>query len=354
MKHQFIYKKKWTEFTDLPASAPENDWYISFINNQLMPLIQNSEFLKETSSSVKEETALSLAAYLHDAVAQSGGWKRFTDRHQALYGRPLPFYHLTETYLPDEINREDIALICWLSGKYTETDDFNTPTPCPDPFQPQLLEFSQQVYELMDSVFEEAPFSDEETISDWVMWMEILEMPPFSLPNMKQETDLTEDVRRCLEYSGGHPLLFFETYHELIRFLTDVLGWSSSPYEPIFPEWRNKSHFIIYPNSKGLLLADSVAWYFCDPKNPYYDAKKAREKGWRMFTTLFSCPIDLLYYGMFNGLLPDVELPFPKGKETLQENWDFIMRLFLPDAFYDEYDKSTNSYCDTYSDDEYE
>lgn len=34
-------------------------------------------------------------------------------------------------------------------------------------------------------------------------------------------------------------------------------------------------------------------------------------------------------YGMLKGILSDVQLPFPNGKEVLYENWDFIVRYYL-------------------------
>ena len=37
---------------------------------------------------------------------------------------------------------------------------------------------------------------------------------------------------------------------------------------------------------------------------------------------------------IFRLLLPDAQLPFPQGKEVLQNNWDFITRYFL-DEYYE-------------------
>ena len=48
-----------------------------------------------------------------------------------------------------------------------------------------------------------------------------------------------------------------------------------------------------------------------------------------MFCQPGECPFDLLKYGMTKGILPDVELPFLKGKETLHQYWDFIARYYL-------------------------
>lgn len=87
--------------------------------------------------------------------------------------------------------------------------------------------------------------------------------------------------------------------------------------------------FVIYANAKGMLVAHNVAAYFCEEHNPMYDAKRAAAEGYKMFCQPGECPFDLLKYGMAKGILPDVELPFLKGKETLHQYWDFIARYYL-------------------------
>ena len=72
-----------------------------------------------------------------------------------------------------------------------------------------------------------------------------------------------------------------------------------------------------------------LAAYFCEEHNPMYDAKRAAAEGYKMFCQPGECPFDLLKYGMTKGILPDVELPFLKGKETLHQYWDFIARYYL-------------------------
>ena len=136
------------------------------------------------------------------------------------------------------------------------------------------------------------------------------------------------DVENCLSYSKGEPLLYFTTYDELRRFFVEELKCEDKN-ESLLPELRDERNFVIYANAKGMLIASNVSYCFCDPRNPTYNAEKAAAKGYKLFTYPGTCPFGLLKYGMAKGLLPDMQLPFPGGKEVLHDNWDFIARYFL-------------------------
>ena len=75
-----------------------------------------------------------------------------------------------------------------------------------------------------------------------------------------------------------------------------------------------------------MLIAHNVAACFCEEHNPMYNAERAAAEGYKLFCRPEACPFDLIKYGMVKGILPDVQLPFPNGKEILHRNWDFIAR----------------------------
>ena len=83
---------------------------------------------------------------------------------------------------------------------------------------------------------------------------------------------MNENARRCLEHSGGHPLLYFSDYDELIRFFAKVLGWEG---QNILPDLAKEKEFVLFANTKGILLAHDVAAYFRDSHNPQYDESRA-------------------------------------------------------------------------------
>ena len=326
MKQARIYMKRWLEINERSKQLSTDTWYLNFAS-QLLSLIDESPLYSKKFETEKVDTALSLAAYLQDAIAQSGGWKEFSNAYYGLYKSYLPFYTLTDEYLPDEINVEDISFIQWtLLSRYAifEEDEVIIQ----NPHDPDLIEFSQKVYDVMDAAFEEAPICDEPSSPIWVMGLDLLEMPLVPLPEITPGMTLKKDVENCLAYSKGEPLLYFTTYDELRRFFVEELKWEDKN-ESLLPELRNERNFVIYANAKGMLIAANVSYCFYDPRNPTYNTEKAAAKGYKLFTYPGTCPFDLLKYGMTKGLFPDMQLPFPGGKEVLHDNWDLIARYFL-------------------------
>ena len=326
MKQARIYMKRWLGINERSKQLSTDTWYLNFAS-QLLSLIDESPLYSKKNETEKVDVALSLAIYLQDAIAQSGGWKEFSNAYYGLYKSYLPFYTLTDEYLPDEINVEDISLIQWtLLSRYAifEEDDVIIQ----NPHDPDLIEFSQKVYDVMDAAFEEAPICDEPSSPIWVMGLDLLKMPLVPLPEITPGMTLKKDVENCLSYSKGEPLLYFTTYDELRRFFVEELKWEDKN-ESLLPELRDERNFVIYANAKGILIASNVSYCFCDPRNPTYNTEKAAAKGYKLFTYPGTCPFDLLKYGMAKSLLPDMQLPFPGGKEVLHDNWDFIARYFL-------------------------
>lgn len=326
MKQARIYMKHWLGINARSKQLSTDPWYLNFAS-QLLSLIDESPLYSKKFEAEKVDAALSLAIYLQDAIAQSGGWKKFSNACYGLYKSYLPFYKLTDEYLPDEINVEDISFILWtLLSHYVifEEDEVIIQ----NPHDPDLIEFSQKVYDVMDAAFEEAPICNEPSSLIWVMELDLLEMPLVPLPEITPKMTLKKDVKNCLAYSKGEPLLYFTTYDELRRFFVEELKWEDKN-ESLLPELSDESNFVVYANAKGMLIASNVSYCFCDPRNPTYSAEKAAAKGYKLFTYPGTCPFDLLKYGMAKGLFPDLQLPFPGGKEVLHDNWDFIARYFL-------------------------
>ena len=172
----------------------------------------------------------------------------------------------------------------------------------------------------MDEDFEKAPINEEPSSMLWVMGPDLLEMPLTPLPEITPETKLSKNAEYCLEYSGGNK--------ELCKFFVDVLKWENSP-SSLLPDLQDKKEFVVYANAKGMLIAHNVAACFCEEHNPMYNAERAAAEGYKLFCRPEACPFDLIKYGMVKGILPDVQLPFPNGKEILHRNWDFIARYYL-------------------------
>ena len=320
-----IHMKYWLGANGREHVLPTDQWYLDFATS-LLPSIKASPLYNKEGQRAQIDAATTLSMYLQDIIAQIGGWKCFTKEFQRVYGTYLPFYPQTDKYAPDGINLEDIAFVLWtLKSQYTI---FNQEYTLFSPYDKDLLALSQSAYELMDARFEEAPISKGESSFLWVMGLDLLDIPITPLPEVTPETKLSKDVACCLEYNQGKPLLYFKDYKELCTFFVKVLGWENKR-SSLLPELKYQKEFVIYANAKGMLIAHDVAAYFCEEHNPMYDAKRAAAEGYEMFCQPEVCPFDLLKYGMTKGILPDVELPFLKGKETLHQYWDFIARYYL-------------------------
>ncbi|WP_346713389.1 DUF3843 family protein [Mediterranea massiliensis] len=325
MKTTPIYMKRWLEANGRKRALPGDTWYLNFAN-EVLPLVAASPLFQDHAAGKAAQTALDTALYFQDAIAQAGGWKAFTARYRMLYGQPLPFYACND-YIDDEINRDDVCFLLWknLSGLHPSFHFL-------PPHEAFLMTLAGQLYDRMDSLFEEAPINEIPSTETWVMDLGLLDTVTTPLPEVTPDSRLTKDVERCLAYSHGHPLLYFATYGDLHAFLTGTLEWEDHP-GGVLADLKDEKDFVIYANAKGMLLAPGVASCFFDSRNPAYNAAAASVKGYELFCLPGRCPFDLLKYGMQHGLLPDAALPFAGGREVLQRHWDFIARYFLEEYY---------------------
>lgn len=325
MKTTPIYMKRWLEANGRKRALPGDTWYLNFAN-EVLPLVAASPLFQDHAAGKAAQTALDTALYFQDAIAQAGGWKAFTARYRMLYGQPLPFY-ACNGYIDDEINRDDVCFLLWknLSGLHPSFHFL-------PPHEAFLMTLAGQLYDRMDSLFEEAPINEIPSTETWVMDLGLLDTVTTPLPEVTPDSRLTKDVERCLAYSHGHPLLYFATYGDLHAFLTGTLEWEDHP-GGVLADLKDEKDFVIYANAKGMLLAPGVAACFCDSRNSAYDAPTAAAEAYELFCLPGRCPFDLLKYGMQHGLLPDAALPFAGGREVLQRHWDFIARYFLEEYY---------------------
>lgn len=324
MKTAPIFMKQWLAANKRTRILSGDQWYLDFAA-KILPIVKQSP-LFEGDDNAQKNAAISLCMYFQDVIARTGGWKIFSDTYHSLYNTYLPFYQLSDSYIPDEINPEDIAFVLWTLKSHpalNEPDEYALH----NPHDKSLSALAQEIYKLMDENFEEAPINETPS-SSWVTGTNLLDTPSTPLPEITPETRLSKNVEYSLEYSSGKPLLYFTTYKELCKFFVEVLKWEDTP-SSLLPDLQHNKEFVIYANAKGMLIAPDVAAYFREAHNPMYNAERAAAKGYELFCRPGTCPFDLIKYGMGQGILPEVQLPFPDGKEILHKNWDFIARYYL-------------------------
>lgn len=316
---------KWLKVNGRRQVLAGDKWYLDFAET-LLPAVCQSPLFKNHGNEIQEQATLALLLYFQDAIGQSGGWKHFTKLYHERYGTILPFYKTGENYVDDEINPEDIALVLWsrlARPAIKQASDFTLYNPEDE----HLTALCSVAYDLMDVAFEDAPINEIPSTS-WMRGTAGLSITSTPLPSIAPSPSMNENARKCLEYSCGHPLLYFANYTELINFFVQVLQWENRS-SSILPDLADKKLFVLFANQKGILLASDIALYFRDIHNPFYDEQQATIEGYRLFCQPGLCPFDLLRFGMQTGFLPDVRFPFHHGKNLLQENWDFIARYYL-------------------------
>lgn len=326
MKQQKIYMQTWLDAHHRAKVTDTDKWYLDLANG-LLPLVAESYLYKEATTEDQQQVALTFALYLEDCVADGGNWRQFIHWHHESYGRYLPFFSLTADYLPDEINREDVAFLLWAVNSPVG-DDFDG---VENPLDNDLLEFADMVYGRLDAVFEEAPISDF-LAEDWMMETELMERKREPLPVASPGEKMPENVERFLEASGGESLTFFDSYNAMKRFFVHSLKWEDEEGS-LLPDLAEFDDFVLYANPKGLLIGPDVAPYFADKRNPLYNAELAEEEAYELFCEAGLCPFDLLKYGMEHNLLPEAQFPFEDGKALLHDNWDFVARWFLGEFY---------------------
>ena len=323
--------QQWLRANGRRKVMESDKWYIDFAST-LMPAVTGSSLFKGQKPEAQEQAVWALTLYFQDSIGQNGGWTDFTRHYRTLYpGRTLPFLPTGENYAADEINPEDVALVLWTQlarparkqpGDYTL---FN-------PEDERLAALAGVAYDLMDTSFEQAPVNDEAPSIPWVKGTDSLLTPAAPLPDSAMRPDMNPNALRCLAHTGGYPLLYFADYDELRRFFVDTLGWPDRP-GALLPDLAPCREFVIYANTKGILLAHDVAACFRDPHNPMYDPQRAIEEGHTLFCQPGRCPFDLLKAGMALGLLPDARFPFHNGRALLHDNWDFVARYYLGEYY---------------------
>lgn len=322
MKQQKIYMQAWLDAHGRAKVVNTDKWYLDFAN-QLLPLVAESYIYGgKDMEEDQRQVALTCALYLEDCVADGGNWRQFIHWHQENYGRYLPFYTLTDEYLPDEINREDVVFLLWAINSPVG-DDFDG---VENPMDADLLEFADALYNRLDAAFELAPISDY-LATDWLLETELMQKKRMPLPIALPGEKMPANVERFLEASKGEPLLYFDSYDALKFFFVQSLKWENEE-DSLLPDLKEFDNFVVFANPKGLLIGPDVAPYFADKRNPLYNAELAEEEAYELFCEEGLCPFDLLKYGMEHELLSEAQFPFENGKELLQENWDFVARWF--------------------------
>lgn len=205
-----------------PEEATTDKYYLDLCN-QLIMIAQEKKLFPSFPEKVMERAALCLIGYYQDVISDAGVWRSFITENRRLYGKTLPFYEITDTYIDYELNREDVRFMCWyaLAMNYEYLREAY-------PMMDEICDGADQWWEELEKVYDDAPMpegyrmvheleihapEDRETIyrlGNWLFMHCYLMTPSFALTlsEMAASSDLTTEegvaqFRKKLEESMG-------------------------------------------------------------------------------------------------------------------------------------------------------
>ena len=137
------------------VSSPTDAGYVR-IAKAVFDWLRCTPFCAERSEEELKRMAIKLTLYFEDMVSEIGLWHSFVRKHQQLYGKPLPFYHVEKNYTPDEPHIEDIQFLLWdstLDDEYSDT--------LVNPENEALAYAARTVYTYFMELFEDTPINDD-------------------------------------------------------------------------------------------------------------------------------------------------------------------------------------------------
>ena len=137
------------------VSSPTDADYVR-IAKAVFDRLRYVSFCAERSDEEMKRMAIKLTLYFEDMVSEIGLWHSFVRKHQQLYGKPLPFYHVEKNYTPDEPHIEDIQFLLWdstLDDEYSDT--------LVNPENEALGHAACTIYAYFMELFEDTPINDD-------------------------------------------------------------------------------------------------------------------------------------------------------------------------------------------------
>ena len=184
----------------------DTDFYYAKVGNRLLRQLSKNPAKQGLSEDVMMKMALKTVLYFEDVICDSGIWRSFVEKHQALYDKTLPFYSFKGEYYADEPHVRDIQLLLWdVMMEEHENEIIN-------PENPGLSAIAFDFFEVLDDEFEKAPIN--ETLKDF------FEHPVFIGDFIEMRNVLQWICSTCYLTAGRYKLRgFHETFESIIKLL---------------------------------------------------------------------------------------------------------------------------------------
>ena len=111
--------------------------------------------LGESTETIMHYSAISLASYMEDIVAETGVWHSFSMLCKELCGQDIPLYHNREgEYFHDEPSLEAVRFLIWHAAGEMDDSCWSANEEC-------FCEMARVAYKRMDEAFEDLSINDE-------------------------------------------------------------------------------------------------------------------------------------------------------------------------------------------------
>jgi len=148
-----ITLKDWLAYHPYNNEAPSDHFYLALSNDiqHEMLFIDVEDYLVVSDY---KYLACMLSCFFEDMVSQTGIWTSFTNEHNKLYGKYLPFYDMEE-YDHEDVNLADIQFLIWHFCSNLPVNSHFV-----DPFSIENTEIAKLVYSMLNEVVEDAPVNE--------------------------------------------------------------------------------------------------------------------------------------------------------------------------------------------------
>lgn len=126
------------------------DKYFFRLANRLADICSKKALLPGWPESVVGRTILGIVGYFQDILTDSGIFRSFTEWHNRMYGKWLPFYELDEDYIPHELNIQDVRFLLWytLTMNFEERRQWN-------PLDPEIAVAAETIHKELNRLYDD-------------------------------------------------------------------------------------------------------------------------------------------------------------------------------------------------------
>ncbi len=239
MKVKKIYIKNWVALKPYENHSITDNYYLKLSNEVKKVLFL--EYGKVLSYYLDEDNinllSCFIVSYFEDIISETNIFTTFTNKHQNLYGKKLPFYN-TSKYDEDEINIQDIQFLVWYFLNTIQDEQFVNPN------KEVFYEMANDIMLILEDEYEYAP--ENKVLKKY-----------YSLP--KSETDFYKG-REMIDAVLFRTYFFHtDTFQNLLDRENEIIGNSKND-ENLLSYLRDNRDAVLFSENTKLLSLSGKEW----------------------------------------------------------------------------------------------